>query len=117
MNKKIGYSFLFGGIFGASFIMILSLSMGWFVTSGRAYADAEEISAQAVYANLVPICVHQFQAADGSSAKLKSMLEMSSWKWGDYIENGGWATMPGGDGPARGVAKKCAEALSQVEQS
>lgn len=117
MNKQIGYSFLFGGIFGAVFIMILSLSMGWFVTSGRAYADAEESSAQAVYAQLVPICMHQFQAGDGSAEKLKTMLGLSSWKWEEFVETGGWATMPGNETPTRGVARKCAEALSDKAAS
>jgi len=91
--------------------MVVSFSLGWIVTSGRAYANAEETSQQAVLNSLVPICVYQFRAEADSAAQLETLRKMDEWKRGDFVNEHGWSTMPGSDSPAAGLASECAQSL------
>lgn len=112
MNKKFMTPFLFGGATGAIVIMIFSFSMGWIVTSGSARATASEIAAEAVKNQLVPICVHQFKAQSDSVSQLDALRELGQWEREGYVTERGWATMPGSDTAANGVARECALQLT-----
>ena len=111
MQSKKGSVFAIGATLGAVAIMILSLSMGWVVTSGLAKTSAKDMSQSAVIDSLVPICMHQFKAHESAANSLVALKKMETWEREGYVSDKGWATMPGSSTPARGVARECASRL------
>lgn len=108
MSKGRLIAHLITAAIGAIFIMVLSVSMGWVVSSGRAQATATELSSQAVRAQLVPICVHQFGTHADHSSKLTELRALKAWEREKYVTDNGWATMPGSEAPESGIARQCA---------
>lgn len=107
---------VWGGIVGAAGIAIICFSAGWVVTGSSARAMAEQRGEKAVIAALTPICVAQFksQTPEIRTTKLAALKAESSWQRGDYVENQGWATMPGAKEAEDEVAVACAEELMKV---
>jgi hypothetical protein len=75
---------------------------------------AEELAQKAVVARLAPICVEQFNQDSEKDQKLKKLKETDSWKRENYVEEQGWATMPGEKEADNLVAVKCAELLAEL---
>ncbi len=105
-----------GAVGGAIVLAIIGFSAGWVVTSGTAQEMAEQQKDKAVIAALTPICVAQFksQTEEVRTTQLAALKEESTWKQGDYIEEQGWATMPGSTEPNDEVADACASELLKV---
>ncbi len=101
-----------GAIGGAVALAIIGFSWGGWVTGGSAVQAATQSAKSAVVAALAPICVTQFHGEMDATAKLAELKALSSYKQPDYVEKGGWATMPGSKDPVRGVASACAEMLT-----
>jgi hypothetical protein len=114
MSSKNTTPFLLGGIAGAILIVIVSFAMGWVVTSGRAHATAKQMSEKAVKDELVPSCLHQFHSQADSASKLDTLRGLGKWEREGFVTDEGWATMPGRDAPAVGVARECAARLSEI---
>lgn len=105
---------LWGGVGGAILAMIVGFTWGGWVTGGRADSDATQRANTAVVTALAPICVERFQRAADASGNLAALKKTDSWSQGDFVEKGGWATMPGakaGD-QVSAVAKACALLLA-----
>ena len=113
MPGKNNAKFVYGSLFGAVLVTIVGFSMGWVITSGKAQAAAEAMSEQAVKDHLVPICVDRVRNLPDSASKLEAMQARSQWDRAGYVTEQGWATMPGKDTPATGVARECAAELSK----
>lgn len=111
MSAGRAFRYLASAVGGAALISILGFSMGWVETSGRAHAEAEEVSARAVKDELMPICVYQFNHAEDSKKRLVNLRVMQEWQRGNFIAEKGWATMPGSNSPVLGVAQECADRL------
>jgi hypothetical protein len=105
-----------GAVGGAVAIAIIGFSADWVVTSGTAAEMAEMQSDEAVLAALTPVCVAQFQteAGDARLTHMAALQEESRWQQGDYIEEHGWATMPGTEEANDEVAKACADKLLEL---
>ena len=116
MRKEDVKAFVWGIVVGAIVLLIVIFSAGWVVTSGSAQAKAEEMVEKALIDHLAPICVVQFQQDPNREERLKELKEKSSWERGDYVKESGWATMPGAESPARGVADECASRLMELKQ-
>ena len=101
---------LWGMVGGAIAAAIVGFTWGGWVTGGRAEADATQRANAAVVVALAPVCVERFQRATDVSANLAALKKVDSWSQGDFVEKGGWATMPGSakPGPVSAVAKACA---------
>ena len=96
-----------GALCGAVGFTILGFGqLGW--TLGN---TAEKMTQEAVVVALVPICVDQRRRA--SATDRDAFEAIKTWERGDFVKNIGWATMPGSDSVAPGVAYLCAEALLQ----
>ena len=91
--------------------MIIGFAWGGWVTGGTAEKIAEEMAEDAVVLRLAPICVFQFNQDPEKDQKLKELKETSNWKRGDFVEEQGWATMPGEEEPDSKVADACANLL------
>ncbi len=111
MKKEMIKPFVWGLVAGAIVLLIVVFATGWVTTSSTAKQMAEEKSDKAVTDKLASICVFQFKQDPQKSEKMKELEEVSSWKQDDFVEEQGWATMPGSDSPVSGVAEKCAEQI------
>lgn len=102
-----------GGIVGAIAIGIFAFQVEWVVSKGDAMRQAERQANQEVLSALTPICVTQFRALPESKKQthLASLKGKDAWDKGAYVEEHGWATMPGSTSPNDDVASACAEAL------
>jgi len=116
MKKEAIKPFVWGMVVGVIVLLIVIFSTGWLVTSGSAQAKAEEMAEKAIIDQLAPICVAQFLQDPNREERLKELKEKSSWEQGDYVEKTGWATMPGAESPARGVADECARRLMELKR-
>jgi len=76
---------------------------------------AETSASTAVAAALAPICVYNFQHANDAYDDLAAFKKVESWSQSDYIQKGGWATMPGSTTADSAVARDCATALDALE--
>src|SRR5271156_1081759 len=111
MNIHPGFKpALWGAAVGAVGIAIVGFSaLGWTLDS-TAERMANERAEVAVVAALAPICVAKFEAQADASKKLVEFKKVStSWDQSSFIENGGWATMPGSATPNSAVAPSWAE--------
>ena len=104
---------IWGVVIGAAALSMLGFSyFGWMLGS-TAERMAQERAQTAVVAVLAPICVEKFQHQTDASAKLVEFQKVASWDRRSIIERGGWATMPGSDGPNSAVVTACAEQLAR----
>jgi hypothetical protein len=116
MRKEYIKPFVWGVVVGAIVLLIVIFSTGWVVTSGSAQAKAEEMAEKAVVDHLAPICVEQFLQDPNREDRLKELKEKDSWERDDYVKETGWATMPGAESPARGVADECTKRLMRLKR-
>ena len=93
--------------------MIIGFGWGGWVTGGtsRSLAMAAGDASRAELASV--ICVERFKAAPDSAAKLVEFKAITdSYKKRQFVETGGWATMPGQKSSDRLAAEGCAVALA-----
>ena len=103
---------IWGAVIGAAAISVLGFSSFGWTLGGTAERMAQERGQTAVVAVLAPICVEKFQHQADASAKLVEFNKVPSWDRRSIIEKGGWATVPGNDGPNSAVVTACAERLA-----
>ena len=107
--------FIWGAVAGAIALAVFGFNWGGWVTGGSAEKLAGSRAEEATLAALTPICVAQFQRSAKALANLAALKETRTWEQADYVQNGGWATMPGSKAePNRSVAQACAEALNKL---
>ena len=94
--------------------MIVGFAWGGWVTGRTARTLAEDIAEDAVVERLAPICVHQFNQDPGKDAKLAELKEASSYQRRTFVQDQGWATMPGEEEPDRAVAEECVKLLMLI---
>jgi hypothetical protein len=94
--------------------MIVGFTWGGWNTGGKAEAEATQRANAAVVTALAPICVERFQRATDASGNLAALKKIDSWSQGEFVEKGGWATMPGAEAgdQVSAVAKACALLLA-----
>ena len=106
---------LLGAAGGAVALAIVGFTWGGWVTQSTAQMNSKSMAASAVVTALAPICVSQFQLAADASAKQAELQKIDAWKQGSYVEQAGWATMPGSNAPDAAVAKACAGLIGSLK--
>src|SRR5688572_28410580 len=93
--------------------MIIGFSWGGCVTGGTSQRMVSAAS-DAARANLASIiCVEKFKAAPDAAARLVAFKAITdTYKKRQFVETGGWATMPGQKSSDRRAAEGCAVALA-----
>ena len=107
---------LWGAIGGGIVLAIIGFAWAGWVTGSSAQKMAEELAQNTVVARLAPICVEQFNQDSEKDLRLKELKEVGDWKGRNYVEEQGWATMPGENEADSQVAAKCAELLAELGQ-
>lgn len=93
--------------------IVVGFSWGGWVTGGTSQTMAKAAGDTARGELASAICVERFNAAPDSAAKLAEFKAITdSYKKRQFVEAGGWATMPGQTTPDRRGAEACATALS-----
>jgi hypothetical protein len=105
---------LWGIVGGAIALAIVGFNWGGWTTGGKAEAAALIRVNDAVVLALAPVCVDKFQHAGDASANLTELKKVDTWSRGDFVEKGGWATVPGTNSAERvsAIAKACASLLT-----
>jgi hypothetical protein len=94
--------------------MIIGFAWGGWVTGRTARTMAEDMAKDAVTERLAGICVGQFNQDPGKDQKLQALKETSTYERRAYIQDQGWATMPGDEEPDRAVADECVKLLMLI---
>jgi len=94
--------------------MIVGFAWGGWVTRATARTMAEDMAEDAVVDRLAPICVAQFNQDPGKDQKLEELRKASGYQRRTYVQDQGWATVPGEEGPDREVADECARLLMLI---
>jgi len=115
IKEMIKPPFIWGIVIGAIVLLIVIFWTGWVVTSSTAEDKAKQMAKEAVLENLVPICVEQYLQDPNKVERFAELKEKSSYQRGDYVEESGWATMPGSESLVRGLADKCAKQIIDLE--
>ena len=93
--------------------MIVGFAWGGWVTGGTSREMATAAGGVARGELAGDICVERFSAAPDSAAKLVEFKAITdNYRKQQFVEAGGWATMPGQTDPDRRGAEACAVALA-----
>jgi alpha/beta superfamily hydrolase len=106
--------FLWGLAAGAVAMTIAGFTWGGWVTGSKSETAAAQRAREAVVGVLAPICVDKFQHASDAAANSVALKKTDSWSQAEFVEKGGWATVPGPANPDQvsAVAKACAALLT-----
>jgi hypothetical protein len=88
--------------------VVVGFVWGGWTTGAAAQKLAQTSAREAVVARLASICTTQFDQDPGRELKLGELKKIGSYQRRAYVEDQGWATMPGDKQPDRGVAEECA---------
>jgi hypothetical protein len=93
--------------------MVVGFTWGGWVTGSTSRDLATTAGSQARSELVADICVERFNAQAGSAARLVELNAITSAAARrQFVEAGGWATMPGQSSPDRRGAEACAVALA-----
>lgn len=96
--------------------LIVGFTWGGWVTGGTARDMAQDAGDLSRYELASVICAEKFMAASDARAQLTELKSIdSSYRQRQFIDDGGWATMPGQDKGARQTAELCANVLEKLE--
>jgi len=97
----------------ASVILTIVVGFAWggWVTGGSSLAAGVAVGKDAVIQRLAPICVAQFNQDPDKATKLTELKALTTYKQAQYVQEQGWATMPGETKPDSKVATACAKLL------
>ncbi|KRR19249.1 hypothetical protein [Bradyrhizobium retamae] len=95
--------------------LIIGFTWGGWVTGGTAKEMVDKAARDARAELAANVCVQRFVDASDARAQLATLKKTSSWQREDFIEKGGWATLPGSDKPVASAAEICAERLAAMK--
>jgi hypothetical protein len=93
--------------------IVVGFSWGGWVTGGTSQAMATLAGKTARGELASAICIERFNAAPDAIARLAEFKALAdNYKQRQFVEAGGWATMPGQTTPDRLVVQGCTTALA-----
>ena len=101
---------------GAAATLMLGFTWGGLVTASKAEANAQARADTAVVAALAPICVANYRQSADAQAQFIALEKVDTWKLASFVEEAGWAKMPGSESINTTMARTCAEMILK-EQS
>jgi hypothetical protein len=96
--------------------LIMGFTWGGWVTGGTARDMAQDAADQSRSELASTICAERFMAAADARVQLTALQAIdSSYRQRQFIDDGGWATMPGQEKGARQASELCAEVLDKLD--
>lgn len=95
--------------------MAIGFGAGGWVTGGTATEMARDAADGARTELVANACVQKFTKSQSFADELSALKEESSWKQGDLVAAGGWATLAGMNEPHNDAARLCANKLVAME--
>jgi hypothetical protein len=96
--------------------LVVGFTWGGWVTGGSAQKMAGAAGDTSRYELASVICVERFLDLPDARAQLTELKAIdSSYRQRQFIEAGGWATMPSKEKAARQTAELCAKVLANLE--
>jgi hypothetical protein len=95
--------------------IIVGFTWGGWVTGGTAKEMAETAAAEGRAELAAAICVERFWEAPDAQAQVAALKEESTWRQGDFIEDGGWVTLACMAEPVPEAGDLCAKRLVAME--
>ena len=102
---------LWGAATGAVVLAVVGFTWGGWVTGAKARDMVKTNSDAAVVSALAPICAEKFKAATDAPTQLEALKKLATYEQGNFVDKGGWATMPGGTTALSGLGRSCATLL------
>ena len=99
-----------GAVGGAIAVAVVGFNWGGWVTGSTAESNANRRAEEAVVVALAPVCLEKFDKGADATASRATLKKTESWSQSEFVEKGGWATLPGKNSPERvtAVARACA---------
>lgn len=110
-KQKLMTPVLLGAAGGAVLTAIIGFTAGGWITHSKAEVMAQDHASQAVVAALAPICVANYHNSSDAALQLVALKKLAAWKYADFVEERGWAKMPGAKNANSAVARACAEMI------
>ena len=108
---------VWGVVIGAIGMMIMGFSwLGWTLGSTAETLAQERVSSALVVA-FTPLCVERFMKQPDATGQLTEFQKTSAWRQQEFIEKGGWATLPGSKEPNAKIAVACAGQLTKTSKT
>ena len=116
-STSMGETRVLGGVIGVIGAMIIGFSwLGWTLSSTAETLAQDRMNA-ALVAAFTPICVESFMKQPDATIKLTEFQKTSTWRQQEFVEKGGWATLPGSKEPNAKVAGACAGQLTKTNKT
>jgi hypothetical protein len=96
--------------------IVVGFTWGGWVRASTAEKMANTAAKTAIIQRLAPICVAQFNQDPERVQKLQVLKDTGNYERTQYVTDQLWATMPGDEKPSDGVAKACANLLTEMSQ-
>lgn len=103
---------LLGAGAGAIAVAILGFGWGGWMTSSSAAEMSNNETKAGIVAALTPYCVQKSQGDPNAAGVLAEIEDASRFQRRGIVEEAGWATPLGADGPDRALAEACVIALT-----
>jgi hypothetical protein len=108
---------LIGAAGGAIALAIVGFNWGGWVTSSTAEVMAKEIAENAVAKRFTPACIARFNQDVKKEQKFKDFKAKDSGDGQKFVEEQGWAPLPGEERPDSKVAEGCAKQLMESSKA
>ena len=96
--------------------VVVGFTWGGWVTGGTAQERVDEAVEHSRAEVAAALCIERFVTATDAGVQLASLKEItSSYRQSEFVEDGGWATLPGAEEANADGADICAEHLAEME--
>lgn len=110
-NRSMLKPALSGLVAGALLTMALGFTMGGWMTGSKAQSLSAASAKEAVIDVLAPMCVANYKSSSDAVEQLAALKSVDNWKHATFVEERGWATLPGAGSVNSAAASKCARLI------
>jgi hypothetical protein len=91
--------------------IVVGFGWGGWVTGGTNAQMVAQASTDARAGLTASVCAERFAKGPDETAQFAALKSTDSWKRDKFLEDGGWATLPGTATPVAGAAELCAKQI------
>jgi len=91
--------------------IVVGFTWGGWVTASNAAERSKTAANDARNELAAAVCVSRFEGSPDASAQLAQLKKTELWDRDEFIQKGGWVTMPGSKEPMVGASNICVQRL------